>query len=197
MTVRTTAAVRLRRPERRAAILAGAAAAFARGGFAGTSMADIAAATGVSHLIVYRHFDSKERLYEVILDQAVAHLGEALSSRGAVGDYGPTPAVLLHAARRDPAAFEVLWRHAAHEPAFAHVADRGRHLVQAATERALTPHVARAHRRWAARATVAYLVESVLVWVEDGAPRLDDRFVAATNSALRAGVRSWARASSP
>src|SRR5687767_13524021 len=52
----------LRRKERQASILHGAAAAFARSGFAATSMEDVAEACGVTKLIVYRHFDSKEDL---------------------------------------------------------------------------------------------------------------------------------------
>ena len=61
------------------------------------------------------------------------------------------------------------------------------------TAAALAPGILPDHARWAARATVSYLIEAVLVWIEDGDSRLDRRFVAATEAALRAGVRSWAR----
>jgi AcrR family transcriptional regulator len=186
---------RMRRPERRAAIIDGAAAAFARGGYAATSMADIAEAAGVSHLIVYRHFASKEVLYEAVLERALELLAVVLSDERAVGSHGPTPAALLGAARADRSMFEVLWRHATREPDFARFADRARDLLRDATETALVPHVASAHLRWAARATNAYVVEAVLVWVEDGDSRYDARFVAATNAALKAGVRSWAKSS--
>ena len=47
----------LPRAARQAAILSGAAHAFARAGYAATSMEDIAAASGITKLIVYRHFD--------------------------------------------------------------------------------------------------------------------------------------------
>jgi AcrR family transcriptional regulator len=186
---------RMRRPERRAAIIDGAATAFARGGFAATSMAEIAAAAGVSHLIVYRHFDSKETLYEAVLERALELLTAAVADEGAIGSHGPTPAALLAAARADRSMFEVLWRHATREPEFARYADRARDLLCDATETALAPHVAPEHLRWAARATNGYVVEAVLVWVEDGDPRYDDRFIAATNAALKAGVRSWAKSS--
>jgi AcrR family transcriptional regulator len=185
----------MRRPERRAAIISGAAGAFARGGYASTSMADIAAATGVSHLIVYRHFDSKEGLYEAVLERALELLAQALSDERAVGSHGPTPAALLGAARANRAMFQVLWRHATREPDFAPFADRARDRLRDTTETALAPHVASEHLRWAARATNAYVVEAVLVWVEDGDPRYDERFVNATNAALKAGVRSWAKSS--
>jgi len=57
---------RLSRHERREAILAAAAAAFARTGFPTTSIADISATAGVSHLIVYRHFDSKDAVLRAV-----------------------------------------------------------------------------------------------------------------------------------
>src|ERR1700691_1539403 len=53
----------LPRAQRRAAILHGAALAFASSGFADTSMDDVGTACGVTKLIVYRHFGSKEELY--------------------------------------------------------------------------------------------------------------------------------------
>ncbi len=186
---------RMRRPERRAAIIDGAAGAFARGGYAATSMADVAAASGVSHLIVYRHFASKEVLYEAVLERALEVLDQALSDERAVGSHGPTPAALLAAARADRSMFEALWRHATREPDFARFADRARDRLRDLTETALAPHVAAAHLRWAVRATNAYVVEAVLVWVEDGDARYDERFLSATNAALKAGVRSWAKSS--
>ncbi len=184
---------RLKRPERRAAIIDGAAAAFAKGGYAATSMAEVAFAAGVSHLIVYRHFDSKEALYNSVLARAVDHLSDALCGDGAVGRLGPTPATVLHAARADHDAFVILWRHAGREPEFTHWNERSRKMLLDTTAVALRPHVARADLRWATRATVAYLVEAVLVWIEDGDPRFDERFVVATNAALRAGVTSWTK----
>jgi AcrR family transcriptional regulator len=188
---------RLPREARRASIVAAAARAFAPGGFTETSMADIAAAAGVSHLIVYRHFESKEQIYEAVLERALAHLDTALAAAGASGRYGPTPAALLGSARSDVDGFRVLWRHAAREPRFEQYGDAARRRLLRPTTAALGPLVGREHRRWAARATVAYVVEAVLVWIEEGDPRLDDRFLAATDASLRAGVRSWAKPSRP
>ena len=186
---------RMPRAERRTAIIEGAAVAFARSGYAATSMADVAASVGVTHLIVYRHFASKEVLYEAVLQRALDLLAEALSNDRAVGAHGPTPAALLGAARADRAMFEVLWRHATREPDFAAFANRAKRMLRDVTETALAPHVAPEHLRWAARAIDVYVVEAVLVWVEDGDSRYDARFVAATNAALKAGVKSWARSS--
>ncbi len=186
---------RLGRTERRTAIVDAATVAFAGGGYNATSMADIARACGVSHLIVYRHFESKECLYETVLERAIDVLTRALSVEGARGRYGPTPATVLAAARADDSAFRVLWRHAAREPEFARYAAAARAQVHRITQEALTPIVEPEHARWAARATTAYLIEAVLVWIEDGNSRLDARFVAATEASLRAGVRAWAKPS--
>jgi len=184
---------RLGRQERRESILAAAAAAFARNGYAATSMADISTAAGVSHLIVYRHFDSKDALYRAVLDDAIRQLDVALGAPGAVGRYGVTPRALLESARAAPDTFTVLWRHASREPSFAGIVDDARERLVCAAHDALADHAVPSQQRWAARATVTYLVESVLVWIEDGDERLDDRFVAAADVATRAGVRAWIR----
>jgi AcrR family transcriptional regulator len=168
---------------------------FARGGYAGTSIADVVRAAGVSHLIVYRHFASKEELYRAVLERARERLAVTLAHDRSVGAYGPTPASVLAAARADENAFRVLWRHAAREPEFSDRADRARERLLEFTISALEPTVAPEHLHWAARATVTYVVDAVLVWVEDGDARLDSRFLAATVAAMRAGVRSWARPS--
>ena len=83
-------------------------------------MDDVAAACGVTKLIVYRHFESKEELYREILQQVFDHLGEELRTELALPSHsGLGPRTLLTVARDDPAAFTLLWRHAAREPQFA------------------------------------------------------------------------------
>lgn len=177
--------------ERREAILDSAARAFAVGGFAGTSMADVAAAAEVTHLIVYRHFASKEMLYAAVLDRSVERLATSVGGPGAVDRFGPTVASLLAAARADMAGFTVLWRHAAREAGFARWVDAARAVLHDSTRDALEPLVEDEILEWAVRAHVAYLLEAVLNWIEYGDRSLDDRFVAATRAALRAGIRKW------
>ena len=191
VTAATLTRPRLGRAARRATIIDGAARVFARSGFAATTMADITDAVGVSHLIVYRHFDSKEALYISILDQAIEDLREALRAPGSIGPYGPTPGALLAGARRHPDAFRVLWRHAPREREFAHHGERANRLVTGPTREALAPIVPDDALTWASRATVTYVIQAVLGWVEAGDSRQDARFSTATTAALRAGVRSW------
>lgn len=59
---------RLKAPERRAAILAVAKILFSDKGYHGVSVDEIARRLGVSPAILYRHFPSKEALYEEVLN---------------------------------------------------------------------------------------------------------------------------------
>jgi AcrR family transcriptional regulator len=60
---------RMSTAERRAVILRAAGPLFARDGYAGTRLDDVAAAAGVTKPILYRHFDSKKALYVALLDK--------------------------------------------------------------------------------------------------------------------------------
>lgn len=61
-------ASRLKAAERKASILAVAKVLFADKGYHGVSVDEIAKRLGVSPAVLYRHFDSKEALYEAVLD---------------------------------------------------------------------------------------------------------------------------------
>ncbi len=62
-------AKRLKAAERKASILAVAKVLFADRGFHGVSIDDIARRLGVSPAVLYRHFPSKEALYEAVLGE--------------------------------------------------------------------------------------------------------------------------------
>lgn len=62
-------AKRLKAAERRASILAVAKVLFADSGYHGVSVDDIAKRLGVSPAVLYQHFDSKEALYEAVLNE--------------------------------------------------------------------------------------------------------------------------------
>src|SRR6266511_3679956 len=104
---------RLGRSERREQILAAATAAFARTGFAATSLEDIAAEAGVTRAILYRHFESKADLYRSVLKRAKERLDVAT---GAPEFTEASIDALLAAAADDPAAFRLLFHQAAKEP---------------------------------------------------------------------------------
>lgn len=185
----------LTRPERREAILKAAAVAFAHNGFAGTGMDDVAAQAGITKLIVYRHFPSKEALYEAVLERVSTRLAEEFVSHLR---RTPPPGVgvraMLAVAREDPDGFVLLWRHATREPEFAEFAERiRRQAVQVAEA---VPGIAgltdRRRRRWAASLLVSCLVDAVLHWLEEGAPDRDDELIELVARSFPAMVAAWA-----
>ena len=183
----------LGREERQASILRGAAQAFARAGFAGTSMDDVAAAAGITKLIVYRHFDSKDELYRAVLQRVSSRLAEELIA--ALEQPQPRAIgarVLLTVAREDPDGFVLLWRHAAREPQFAaYAAEFRAGAAEAARNLLSTGFVDPLLERWAAEAVVNFLVESVLAWLEAGDPARDDEMVDLCTHAVRAMREAW------
>lgn len=186
----------LRAPERQEAILRGAAVAFARTGFRATSMEDIAAASGITKLIVYRHFDSKEDLYRRVLERVAVRMRdlfvEGVDRERDAGPSVPGVHAFLAAAREDPDGFRLLWQHAAREPAFAPYAAQLRDRAVGATRLLLDalltdPSVA----AWGADTIVGFLVESTLNWLTHGDPARDAAFERIMSESLRAMVGAW------
>jgi AcrR family transcriptional regulator len=186
----------LRREERQASILAAAARAFARGGFAATSMEDVAAEAGVTRLILYRHFESKEDLYRAVLTRVSDRLRAEflrLLHEPAQRRRGFTTRSILTVAREDPDSFRLLMVHAHREPKFADYAEE-RHKQALAIAHALMgdslpdPVI----KRWAAQTVVNYLIHGVLVWLDEGDPDRDEEFVELATDGLVAMYRAWA-----
>jgi AcrR family transcriptional regulator len=159
---------RLRRAERREQLLAAATQAFARTGFAATSLDDIAAAAGISRVLLYRHFDSKADLYRAVLDRAVARLTAAVGVR----DFTWTSIdALLKVAAEDPDGFRLLFRHAAREPQFRQQMDRFQQGMVAVARRELARVIPdRTWAQWAAQLAPVVAVEAVLAWLDAGRP---------------------------
>ena len=187
--------VLLDRPARRAAILAAAAEAFAKRGFGDTAMDDVATAAGITRLIVYRHFESKEALYAAVLQHVRDRLAEELVR--ADGPRGENVAVraLLAVARTDAAGLVLLLRHAPREPQFASYANEFREQMIAHSEllmaRAHAP--TRVRTRWAAETLVSFVLDALLHWIEDGDPDRDGEFLARVDASLPALVAAWAK----
>jgi len=183
----------MQRDERQAQILASAATAFARGGFAATAMDDVAAEAGITRLIVYRHFDSKEELYRAVLakvtDQLAARWREGMA---AADRHGMVFRVLLSVAREQPDGFRLLFEHAAREPQFAAVAEGFRAIQVEVADQLVGETIADARfRAWVTRTIVGYLVDAVLAWLEVGDPAGDDEFVEQATAGLISMYLAW------
>src|SRR5919202_3731297 len=162
---------RLRRAERREQLLAAATQAFARTGFAATSLDDIAEQAGISRVLLYRHFDSKTDLYRAVLDRAVGRLTTAVGTR----DYTwASIDALLRAAAEDPDGFRLLFHHAAREPEFRAQMDRFQRGMVATARRELAKLIPdRAWAQWAAQLAPVVAIEAVLALLEAGQPDPD------------------------
>jgi AcrR family transcriptional regulator len=152
-------------------ILAAATRAFARAGFAATSLDDVAREAGITRVILYRHFESKADLYRAVLARADRRLVEAT---GAPHFTAASVDGLLAAAADDPDGFRLLFRHAAREPEFRAETDRFRAGV---VEVALGPLAAvipdPAWARWAAQLVPVVAIEAVGAWLDAGQPERD------------------------
>jgi AcrR family transcriptional regulator len=183
----------LPRSERHAALLRAASVAFARGGFQATSMEDVAVEAGVTRLIVYRHFSSKEELYRAVLERVTERLATAIDAQARRPGRPAVVATLLEVAREDREAFQLLWVHARREPTFEDYAGAVQRGAVAFAEQLMggrVPASAVLHR-WSIDYLVTASIEAVLGWLEVGDPAADEQFVALAGEGLAAMVASW------
>ncbi len=190
-------ATRLPRAARRAQIIETAAGAFLTAGFDGTSMEDVAEAAGISRLLIYRIFETKEQLYRAVLssitNEFVAEFQEL--DLAEIRRRGGIVRIMLGIARRHPDAFRLLWRHAAHEPAFATFSDRFRLVLAEYTQNVviLTGRAIDARMmRWCATSLAAHLLEGMSSWLDHGDPSLDDDYIVLQVCGLFAMIDAWA-----
>ena len=162
----------LPRRQRREALLTAAARAFARGGFAATSLAEVAEEAGVSRVLIYRHFDSKEDLYREVLEQTRDDL---LRMTGAPDQLTPSSLTgLVDFARAHPDRFRLFFRHAGREPDFRAHADWLRVAMTEATRPYLREMISDdGLRAWAAELVPSVAIEAILAWLEAGCPGPD------------------------
>jgi AcrR family transcriptional regulator len=171
---------RLPRAARRAQLIEAAASAFLGRGFDKTSMEDVAQVAGVSRLIVYRIFESKEAFSGLSF--------EAVAERGAAG-------VILPVARAKPDAFRLLSRDARNRPEFEDVAAEFTTYVTAYARGILSLIIEDGMLLdWAARTAGAHLVEGICNWLDDGDPARDDEAALVMTRGLRALAGAWAGA---
>jgi AcrR family transcriptional regulator len=168
---RSERTTRLPRAQRRRQILDAATRAFARAGFADTSLDVIAAEAGVTPVILYRHFASKADLYRAVLESADMRLRETVGADEF--DDGSIPA-LLRAAAANPDAFRLLFRYAAREPEFRDTVDSLHSSSTEIASRHLTSHITdKRWRSWAARLLPTLTTDAVIAWLDAGQPDPD------------------------
>jgi len=193
----TPKGARLPRAARRTQIIDAAAGAFLRTGFDGTSMDDVAEAARISRLLIYRIFATKEDLYRAVLssvtDEFLAEF-EGLDL-DQIRPRGGIVRIMLEIARRHPDAFRLLWRHAAHEPAFATFSDQFRAVLAEYSETFITligRSIEPGMLHWCATSLAAHLLDGMSSWLDHGDPAIDDHYVVLQVCGLRAMIDAWA-----
>ena len=179
---------RLPRAQRRAQILTAATSAFARSGFAATSLDDVAAEAGVTRMVVYTHFESKTALYQAVLDRMQDRLHDATGAP----DYDRfSVAGLLDVAAADPAGFRLLFHHAARDPEFRAEVDRIRAGGYEVAHRYLAADIPDpAWAAWACHLVPIVVQEAVIAWLDAGQP--DPDTAAERITRVIAGIRAAA-----
>jgi AcrR family transcriptional regulator len=179
-----------RRDETVQRILDGASVAFAKGGYAGASMEEIASVAGVSKLLLYRDFAGKRELYQAVLERTLGRIQERVPAEAS----NDALRALIAAARDDPYGFTLLFRHAAREPEFApYVAELHDRDVRAAERLMRQVEPDRVMRRWAAEATVDLTYQAIITWLEHGDPARDDEFFHRLLEVNRAAAKPLSR----
>lgn len=161
---------RLGRGQRREQILAAATEAFARSGFAATSLQDVAAEAGITRAVLYRHFESKTELYQAVLDRMCARL-DAHIEQPDEGFRDDSIDGLLAVALESPAGFRLLFHHALREPEFKERVEKFRTDVADAAYLQISRIVPDpALAKWAAHTAPAAAIDAVIAWLDADQP---------------------------
>jgi AcrR family transcriptional regulator len=189
--------LRLPRAARRAQIVQAAAGAFLDAGFDRTSMDGVARAAGVTRLVVYRVFETKERLYRAVLSAVTDDLTAEVVGKN-IEDLrreGGIVKVMLGVARRHPDAFRLLWRQAAGEPLFADFSRRFREELTRFAREVITPDERISDpllQTWCASALGSHLLDGLCSWLDTGDPADDQSYIVLQTCGLLALLEAWA-----
>lgn len=183
------------RARRRETLLLAAAAVLNERGLRQTTMDQVAQGAGVSKVVLYRYFESKDRLVHEVLSDVV----DALLRADDVDVDWWTKRLhrTLAVARSHAAAMCLLVRHASHDPEFGIHFDR---LTQALVGRVEERQAAilgpessdtPGDVRILAESVTAFLLDAYVRWMENGDPARDEQFLAWITSSVRATVYYW------
>jgi AcrR family transcriptional regulator len=172
-----------------------ATAAFAASGYASTNLDEVAAATGVTKVILYRHFDSKADLYQAVLDRMCARL-EAHVDEPVRGFTDDSVDGLLAVAGESPDGFRLLFQHALREVGFKERIEKFRADIAEAAYLQIRQVVPDSRLAcWAAQLAPAVAIEATIAWLDAGQP--DPEHAAARIRSVVLGVVEAAVATDP
>lgn len=183
------------RARRRETLLLAAAKVLNERGLRQTTMDQVARGAGVSKVVLYRYFESKDRLVHEVLADVVDAL---LVADDVEADWWTERMHrTLAVARSHADAMCLLVRHASHDPEFGvHFDQLTQALVERIQERQaaiLGPDESSAPGdiRILAETVTAFLLDAYVRWMESGDPARDDQFLKWLTASIRATVYYW------
>jgi AcrR family transcriptional regulator len=171
-----------REAERREAFMRTAAAVFRRQGLSGATMEQVAAAAGVTKMVLYRRFPSKDALIQAIFAEVIRRLnqGDARPWRG----YGDGMRKALAAARSFEDGYLLLVRQGAHHPgyqaSYAALRRRGGQRLRGLLwypNRPPPPAERPAMLHLTLEPMISFANDSLAHWLEQGRPADDELFL--------------------
>ena len=182
------------RAQRREALLLAAAEVLNERGLRKATMEQVAQHAGVSKVVLYRYFKSKDRLVDAVLCDMI----DAMLAADEEPANWWTERVrrTLTVSRRNPAALQLLVRQASHDPVhgkrFEELSDAfSRRVLEREAEILGPPEGTPADSMMMANAVTAFLFDAYVRWIDDGRPDEDDRFLKWITQSVRAMVYYW------
>jgi AcrR family transcriptional regulator len=156
-----------RREAARKKVIDAAAACFAERTYRGTTLEAIAQAAGLSRMMLYRYFESKDDLYLAVLDQIAAVLTVELARMPRPPTAAGVTAIHLTAATEHPAAYRLFWERAlAEAPSRAHIEVLQDEICTMTTEMLTMCVQLGPLAPWGGKVATRYLVGSVVAYLE-------------------------------
>ena len=180
---------------RRTQLLRAAAEELNERGIRQATMEQVATRAGVSKVILYRYFKSRDLLVHAVLDEVVEAILDA--DRQDATWWTDRVRRTLPVARDHAAAMKLLVRHASHDPTFGHHFQRiTAALVAAVIERetailGAANHAAPGPIALMAQVITAFLLDAYVRWIDEGEPGQDDQFIDWLTKSVRASVYYW------
>lgn len=188
------------RSARRRELLSASSKALAELGIRKATMEQIAGEVGVSKVVLYRYFGSKDKLVHAVLDEIVDDFLQAEAEEAEW--WTDRVRRTLSVARENPDALKLLIRHAAHDPEFGYHLER---LVDALVERSeerITEirgdrSSVLGNTRFLARTIMSFFLDAYVRWIDEGPTEHDDEFLEWITRSVRAISYYWAGENPP
>lgn len=183
------------RERRREHLLLAAADVMDARGLRQATMDQIAEGAGVSKIVLYRYFKSKDALVHAVLDDIVDGILDADSAEPGMW-WAARMRLTLKVARTRGSAMRLLIRHAAHDPVFGvHFERLTAALIARIEERQveiLGPGDMVAGKIGVLDASIAaFMLDAYVRWIDSGRPEEDERFLEWLGKSVRAMVYYW------